>query len=117
MGPEAGRLGTTCVAMLGGGRYMFGTTGPEEPDGRGLGPDGAVADGLVREQGVPPPKTGMGVLGEACAPVADDGGGNPKAGGSPELNGEGQLGGGIDDTNGHPGMFGIDVCGTIPPTN
>ena len=115
MAPEVAALCTTCVAIVGGGRYRLGITGVIGPI-MGMGTVGAAVDGLARELGCPLPEIGM-IGPEALLPSVDEGGGAPRVVGGAVLGRcdvGGPIGGGV---NGHPGMFGIEVCWAIPPIN
>ena len=118
MAPEVAALCTTCVAIVGGGRYRLGITGVVGPI-MGMGTVGAAVDGLARELGCPLPEIGM-IGPEVLLPSVGDGGGAPRVVGGAVLGRcgvSGPIGGGISGVNGHPGMFGIDVCWAIPPIN
>ena len=118
MAPEVTALCTTCVAIVGGGKYRLGITGVVGPV-RGPCPAGAAANELARELGCPLPEIGM--LGpEVLLPSTGDGGVAPGVVGGAALERcgvGGPIGGGKCGVNGHPGMFGIEVCWAIPPIN
>ena len=118
MAPEVAALCTTCVAIAGGGMYRLGITGVVGPV-KGMSPVGAVAEGPAKELGCPLPEIEM-IGPEVLLPSAGEGGGAPGVVGGAVLGRcgvGGPIGGGISGVNGHPGMFGIDVCWAIPPIN
>ena len=115
--PRLEALWATCVAIVGGGRYRCGITDTGMTVCRGPCPAGVGATGKVWELALPPPETGVLGLCKACVPTTGGDNGVPEAMGSPGFGVGGQIGGGIDATNGQPGIFGMEVCCAIPPTN
>ena len=110
MAREVAALCTTCVAIVGGGRYRLGITGVAGPV-EGISPVGAIANGQAEELGCPLPEIKM-IGPEVLLPSAGEGGGAPGVVGGAVLGRcgvGGPVGGGISGVNGHPGMFGNDV--------